>query len=308
MADKQTLKQQLPHPYNQDLSQVLRRLDRRTAFSRTRLANDPVTAAYIAAAMRLVERHLGPDATRTLRDSGDETSIDRPVLSFLSQRTVAAEVNNNPDPFPQMGSVSTMRSTWRSHSDFIADLLRFGLWSKYQPSHCDVTETADVIEQLIDGPHFVEAMHELGYRDLMTFIDRPKFRLELIAVAAADGDDTIRQAMAENHHGLMEPWIEVCAEILRVRGLQLRTGMTLDMLVTLMTAITEGVALRALIDPEVGIVDHRKQRSLLGTGLLALILGCVERTDDADELSLEEAVSTMVYDLSSRLSGAPPGV
>ncbi|MCT9935428.1 hypothetical protein N5079_35035, partial [Planotetraspora sp. A-T 1434] len=303
MADKQqTLKQQLPHPYNQDLSQVLRRLDRRTAFSRTRLANDPVTAAYLAAAMRLIERNLGPGATRTPSDVDDENSIDRPVLSFLSQRAVAAEVANNPAPFPQMGSVSTMRSTWRSHSDFIADLLRFGLWSQYQPTHCDTTEAADVIEQIIEGPHFVQAVHDLGYGDLMTLIDRPKFRLELIAVAAADGDDTIRKAMAENHHGIVAPWKEGFAEILRARGLRLRTGLTLDALVALMTALTEGIALRALIDPDVGIIDHLRRRSLLGTGRLALILGCVERADNSDGLSLEQAVSAMVYDLSTRLT------
>jgi hypothetical protein len=40
-----TLKEQLPYPYNQDLSKVLRALSRRTPFARRRKANDPVTAA-----------------------------------------------------------------------------------------------------------------------------------------------------------------------------------------------------------------------------------------------------------------------
>lgn len=44
--DMKTLKQQLPYPYNQDLSKILRSLNRRTPFARRRLANDPVTAAY----------------------------------------------------------------------------------------------------------------------------------------------------------------------------------------------------------------------------------------------------------------------
>ena len=46
--DVRTLKQELPYPYNQDLSKILRGLNRRTSFSRRRLANDPVTAAYLA--------------------------------------------------------------------------------------------------------------------------------------------------------------------------------------------------------------------------------------------------------------------
>src|SRR5690242_4247480 len=151
MDQRPTLKQRLPFPYNQDLSQVLRRVDRRTVFHRSRLANDPVTAAYLAAAMRLIERHLGPDAERPVADPGDENIVERPLLGFLSQRVVAAEVARNPDPFPRMGSVSTLRSTWKSHSDFIADLLRFGLWSQYHPARWESELTARAIQQLMDG-------------------------------------------------------------------------------------------------------------------------------------------------------------
>jgi hypothetical protein len=50
MSNDQELKRQLPFPYNQDLSKVLTHLDRRTPFGRERLANDAVTAAYVAAA------------------------------------------------------------------------------------------------------------------------------------------------------------------------------------------------------------------------------------------------------------------
>ena len=71
-AEEQPLKQQLPFPYNQDLSKVLRHLNRRTPFGRAKLANDPVTAAYIAAATRLVRRHLGPGAERQQADCEDQ--------------------------------------------------------------------------------------------------------------------------------------------------------------------------------------------------------------------------------------------
>ena len=117
MDQKHDWKQQLPYPYNQDLSGVLRHLDRRTPFSRAKLANDPSTAGYVAAAMRLVERHLGPSAERELADPDDANSIDRPLLQFLSQREVVAAVVGNPDPFPRRGSVAALRSTWRSQSE-----------------------------------------------------------------------------------------------------------------------------------------------------------------------------------------------
>ena len=74
MSNDQNLKKQLPFPYDQDLSQVLSRLDRRTPFARDRLANDPVTAAYLAAAVRLVGHNLGPQPERILNDPRDATS------------------------------------------------------------------------------------------------------------------------------------------------------------------------------------------------------------------------------------------
>lgn len=302
MNSAQTLKWQLPDPYNQDLSQVLRRLDRRTPFSRNRLANDPVTAAYLAAGMRLIERRLGPGAERERSDPEDQDSVERPMLSFLSQRAVAAEVANNPNPFPQVGSVSTLRSTWKSHSDFIADLLRFGLWSRYRENHCVPTEFTDVIKEIIDGPCFVRAIHDLGYLDLMTLIDRPRFRLELIATAAAEGDEVIQKAMAENYQELLRQWKEVFVEALSARGLRLRAGVTVDDYVSIVAAVTEGIALRALADPHSGIVDHAGRRSLLGTASLALIRGCVERIDDADGLTLEQAINAMIYDLPKPVS------
>ncbi|GLZ14434.1 hypothetical protein Acsp04_46690 [Actinomadura sp. NBRC 104425] len=290
------LKRHLPYPYDQDLSGVLRRLNRRTPASRHRLANDPVTAAYLAAGMRLIERHLGPPAVRTLTDPEDETTIERPLLSFLSQRAVAKEVGNNPAPFPQIGSVSTLRSTWRCQSDYIADLLRFGLWA-YHPTHCDAAEAADILDDICGGPDFVQAIHRLGFWNVLTLVDRPRFRLELFAMAAADGDEVIQQALTENYRELLDPWTDICADLLAARGLRLRPGITIEDFVDLITAVMEGVALRCLVDPETRVIDRARQRTLAGTGLLALIQGCVERTDQADGRSLEEAVHDLIYRL-----------
>ncbi|MEH0416115.1 hypothetical protein [Streptomyces sp. B21-083] len=82
MEQERTPKDHLSYPYNQDLSGVLRRMNRRTPFSRKRLANDPVTAAYVLAGMQLIRRHLGPGAQRVLNDPEDDNSLGRPLLSL----------------------------------------------------------------------------------------------------------------------------------------------------------------------------------------------------------------------------------
>jgi hypothetical protein len=288
-------KQHLPFPYNQDLSGVLSHLDRRTPLSRARLANDPVTVAYLAAGVRLIERHLGAGATRQLIDSEDESSIARPALDFVSQRAIAAEVGNNPDPFHRMGSVSTLRSTWKSHSDFIADLLSFGLWSEHYVMQYD--SKVDIGgEDILDGPDLVQAVHSAAYADLATIIGMPMFRLELIAAATADGDEIVRHALAENHRGALEPWKQVYRQLLQARGLQLRPGIQLDELANLLAAMSGGLAVRLLADPTAPLIDHERQRTLLGKGALALLLACMEPAGTASGRTLEQAVHDLVYD------------
>src|SRR5580692_342314 len=160
--DVKTLKQQLPYPYNQDLSKILRGLNRRTSFARRRLANDPVTAAYLAAAVRLIQRNLGPGASRAPADPDDQDSVERPVLSFLSQRAVAAEVGRNPPPFHQVGRVSTMRERWKHQSAFIADVLRFGLSALNNHSRPHQEEIADAVGQIVNGQEAVRGIHHLA--------------------------------------------------------------------------------------------------------------------------------------------------
>ena len=171
------LKHELPYPYDQDLSKVLRGLKRRNPITRrSRQANDPVTAAYLPAAVRLIQRPLGPGASRLPGDADDADSIERPLLGFLSRRAVAAEVSHNPPPFHRVGRISTMRERWRHQSDFVADVLRFGLWASHYPaSHQD--EAADARDEVIGGPDPVRGVHRMCYWDMNKLLGAPMFRL-----------------------------------------------------------------------------------------------------------------------------------
>jgi hypothetical protein len=287
------LKQQLPYPYNQDLSRVLQGLKRRNPITRrSKQANDPVTAAYLAAAVRLIQRHLGPGAIRTADDSDDPDSIQRPLLGFLSQRAVAREVDRNPPPFPRVGRPSTMRERWRIQSHFIADVLRFGLWTWHYPA--DQHEVADAMDEVIRGPDPVRGLHRLCYRTLTRLLDTPMFRLGLIAAAEAEGDPVIGEALSGRHRKAGTVWKDFYREFLASRRLRLRPGITLDDCDILLAAVADGLALRALADPAAPVADPARRSSLLGTAALALIAGCGVSADDRDGRSLEESVRAMM--------------
>ncbi len=296
MNTKPPLKQELPSPYNLDLCGVLGDLNRTTRIGRANLANDPVTAAFLAAGMRLVQRALGPGAERTPRDLDDLSSLQRPLLAFLSQRAVAKEVGNNPDPFPRQGTVAALRDRWKSQSHYIADLLRFCMWSQHLPAYPLTLsdESKGHLDELINGPNSVPSIHRISYDDIDFLLNHPRFRLKLVAAAAAEGDSVIRSAMAECYQGLQEEWEAVCAKVLQRRGLQLRPDVTIHDFVRLLIAMGEGVGVSALADPGAKIFDASQKCCLLGTGVLALIRGSIERTEDADGKTLEQAVSEMM--------------
>jgi hypothetical protein len=122
----------------------------------------------------------------------------------------------------------------------------------------------------------------------------PMFRLGLIAAAEAEGDAVIRDAVSERHRENSPRWEHFYKEFLRSRSLRIRPGVTLDDCINLLAAVADGLAIRALTDPAARVVDDARRSSLLGTAALALIAGCLERTDQSKSVPLEQAVRDMV--------------
>jgi hypothetical protein len=87
-------------------------------------------------------------------------------------------------------------------------------------------------------------------------------------------------------------WKKLYADVMRERGLRLRPGLTLDDLANALSAATDGITLRAIGDPGAGVLDDEKRRSLMGTVALAVIHAFLEPEDDADGLTLEQAVAS----------------
>ena len=177
------------------------------------------------------------------------------------------------------------------HSDFIADVLRFGLWASHYPaSHQE--EAADARDEVIGGPDPVRGVHRMCYWDINKLLGTPMFRLGLVAAAEAEGDPVIAEAMSERHQENNPLWKRFYEEFLRSRGLRMRAGITLDDCVIILAAVADGLALRALADPAAPVIDHAQWRCLLGTAVLALIAGCVDRAEDGGGLPLEEAAES----------------
>lgn len=284
----------LPHPYNLDLSKVLRGLDRRTPVGRRRAANHPSTAAFLRAAVWLVQRNLGPDARHDIADADDPDSLIRPLLSFLSLQAVTKAVRHIPAAFDRTAKVGALRNRWRRQSDFVADVLRFVLWAWHYPA-----PRKEEMTGILHGDDPVPAIHRLCYWDLNRRLDSPMFRLSLVAVAQAEGDPVIREAISERNAENGALWKRFYEQFLAARGLRMRPGVTLDDCVSLFSAVADGLAVRALADPR-GVIDHDRQRCLLSTAALALIAGCAEPAGQPGGAPLEQAITALLDRQGSR--------
>ncbi|WP_314175174.1 hypothetical protein [Streptomyces winkii] len=276
----------LPHPYDLDRSEVLHNVGRTTRArerSRVRLANDPLTAAFLKAGMRLLNQHLGPGAQHGSRG-------ERPLLNFLSLRNVTKEVGNNPQPFLRQGSQSALRDRWPAQEQFVADLINFAVWGEnYRPEYREQREANT--EKLVNGPDFVRAIHKMAYQHTADGVDKPSVRLALALMTVPDGDQEVKQAISAMYEDYLGSWKKLYSDVLRQRGLRLRPGLTLDDLANALSTATDGVILRAIGDPGSGVVDYGKQRSIMGTVALAIVHAFLEPEDEASGVSLEQAVA-----------------
>ncbi|HEX4224437.1 MAG TPA: hypothetical protein VHZ97_18855 [Pseudonocardiaceae bacterium] len=272
---------------------MLQHLDRKSELVRERLANDPVTAAYLAAAVRLVRRQLGPEIDPTMPKPQGENNVDRPLLGFLSQRHVAEEVEHNPFPFPVRGTTAAMRDRWKLQSHFLADLVSFVLWTAYYPEqYKDVV--ANGAENLVRGVDFAQAVVDFTYRVCCTIASSVAFRLQLVAIATINGDDALRQALTGKYRRGVQIWSQVYADFIEARGLRLRPGISLTDFTNILTAMLEGLMIREISDPDTMVIDNERGYALLSTAALALINGCLEPAEHTDGRSLIDAVNDLV--------------
>jgi hypothetical protein len=278
-------KADLPHPYNLDLSRVLRHLDRRTPLGRARLANDPVTASFLWAGMRLIRQHLGPGGRCECTTHHDGRSL----LSFVSQRNVVATVAGVKEPFrrPRGSAMNALRDRWEFQHEFVADLVSFAFWGdNYHPGYKEDLRLRTA--RLVHDPDLVQAVQEISYLHTADSVQSPSVRLCLALMAADEGDPDVADAITEAYRDYLGSWKVLYRQVMRARGLRLRAGIMLDDLADALSAATDGVVLRALGDPTAGVIDHESRRSQTDKLVLAILYAFLERDEDSDGLTLEQ--------------------
>jgi hypothetical protein len=272
----------LPDELQDDLSDVVRNVHRRTAAVRNRLANHPLTRAYLEAGVRLLNREFSAPVEPA------EEGFPRP-LSTLTRENVIAEVANGPAELPRQGTVGSFRDRWAYFPDYLSDLARYTLrierWSP-RPRLSDQATLALAEED------FVTALHEIAYRNMAMVAGSAStaLRFRFLLTALTEHDEQLREATTSVYRDVTERWAAMCEAVVSARGLRLRPGVTYEDLTILLTALAEGLAMRAAGDHDTPVLDDANRQSILGVAAMALIAGSV---DDGDGRSLTEVVTDL---------------
>lgn len=263
-----------------DISDVVCRLNRAKTESRVTLANDHYTHAFIAAGTSLIRSELVDSAGPTDK---------RRLLSWLSQRAVIAEAQ-------RLGAddanEAKLRDRWKSHGDYIGDLASYVLWS--ERLRLDLTQSSLAYDRLRNAKadDVVKHIHEVAYSDLTAMVGTAAYRFQLVSAATATSDPVLQAALRQMYDVIVQAWTATYEATISSLGLHLRPDVSMDDLANMLAAVAEGLGLRMLAGADATILDESARTSLLGKAALAIIVSCTATSPDAD--SLESSVSTLL--------------
>jgi len=279
----------------EDLSRIvsglMRAARRKTDAGRRVLANDELTREYLEAGRRLIDAELAP--------TPDPGSEERALFRWLSQRAVIDEVAKNGNRL--RGSEGTFRDRWPYQPDFIRDVFAYTLRGAHWQAFVD--RTASSRDRLADAEDVVKAVHEAAYEDLTVSLRSPANRAWLIGAAMAERDEIARNTLREMYQISTRAWQDAYEKAAASRGLRPRKGLTIEDLNYIITAVSEGIQVRLMVEEDGIALDHERRTSLLGVAALALLIAGFDHLDDG--LSLEEFVRAAVGPATGPAAGDP---
>ncbi len=197
-------------------------------------------------------------------------------------------------------SVGALYHYWDTQDDYRDDLLD----DLFSPARFEPTPTVpEMVAALADDPHPLDEVVRLGAESEFETLRRSPDLRVLMALWAAD-DPTIAPRIAAQFQAVGGRWSAMYEAVLTAHGLEIRPPFTYATMAALFTAIGDGLAVRASVDPDSVPVDLAEPTAegsrawgLLGCALVAL-LPVLSRPIGSDE-TFWDALDRIRADLSS---------
>jgi hypothetical protein len=274
--------------YGTDLSRILTRLmsressTRKTQEARKRLANHPLTREYLDAGLRLLTEQF-----KEVHDEPDDQMwrSPSPFFSWLSEQKVIDEVSRTGR---QRGNQGTFSDRWPYRDFYVEDLLSYSLWVAHAAESATIAHEA--YSEIAGLRSFSEILHEAAYCVSRAKLANGSSRLTMITAAIADRYPELKHMMGESYRVVDEEWIPIYEALYQAEGLSLRPGVSFQDIADILSAVSGGLAVHAICDPDRQFVDHDARKSLLGKTAIGLLMAFA---DPGDGLTLEDAIDLL---------------
>lgn len=265
------------------LTGLVERGKARKLATRLRQANDQTTDRFLAAGIRLLAHTMGLDS---------EAAVDQTFKEWLSINKVVTEAQRDgplqgaEDKLPSKGMLT---DRWPAHDDYIGDLIAYILALHHWDWQQDILAQSG--ELLTDGGDLVSAIQIVCYSDLKTLINDPAQRILPLLTILVSKDQPSRELCAQHYWQVRDRWAALFEATFALYNIRLRPGIEVQEAADILTALADGLAMRATGDPEAKVIDKSPGDSLLGRAATMLLLAAI---DPGDQLRLEDALRRMI--------------
>jgi hypothetical protein len=275
-------------PLETDLSVVLKHLMRResstrkTVEARRRLANHPLTREYLDAGLRLLAEQFDDVAG----ELDDELWLSAsPFFSWMSEQKVIDEVSR---AGRQKGNQGTFTDRWPYRDFYIGDLLSYSLWVAHWSENENIARETG--RELLEQGSLAGTLQEAAYRVSCAKRVSKSARLFMITAAISDRYPELKCKMRDVYQIVDELWMSVYETLYKANGLTLRPGITMRDVADILSAVSGGLAIREMCDPQREYIDHDARRSLLGKAAVGLLMAFA---DTGNYQTLDEAIDDL---------------
>jgi hypothetical protein len=241
-----------------------------------RLANDDTTDRFLEAGIRLLAQAMG---------LGEESTEF--FKKWISINEVVREANRDgPLPDGELPNKEAHVWRWPVHDDYIRDLISHILTSDHWGWQTSIIDESTA-ELTYEGD-LVKAIQIVCYSDLRTLIQDPMQRILPLVTILISKDAASRGRRSEHYRQVRDKWVELFEATFTLYNIRLRPGIDIQEAADILTALSDGLAMRATGDPDAKVINTRAYGdSLLGRAATMMLLAGI---DPGDKLSLEDAL------------------
>jgi hypothetical protein len=244
-----------------------------THIRKPELANDEVTRLFLDTGEALLLRYFTADNDdRTVAEALYER-----MLQWVSRPAVSQLASKSSSPIAGRATQSAFRHRWPEQMHFLRDLIAYVM--REEQWHAHLSESTERSYADLSALPLDEAVERIAYREARSQIDRRTYRIQTVFQTVAPKDPEMAASVRDIYALSIGAWTRFYRNALEELGLSLRPDVSVEDLANALNVAADGLSIRLLVGDDPSVIDHDRQRSILGLIAIALVVACIDAGD-----------------------------